>query len=131
MESGLESMGITTFIIKVMEPLLTSQIFPVVTFVLVAILTFTTGSLWGMCAIVVPIVFPLGAALHANMILVMAAVISGGAFGSHACFYTDATLLSSQSAGIDNMEHAITQLPYVLIAAAGSVVSYAVCGFIM
>lgn len=131
MESGLESMGMTTFIIKVMKPLLTSQIFPVVTFVLVAILTFTTGSLWGMCAIVVPIVFPLGAALHANMILVMAAVISGGAFGSHACFYTDATLLSSQSAGIDNMEHAITQLPYVLIAAAGSVVSYAVCGFIM
>ena len=102
-----------------------------ITFILVAVLTFTTGSLWGMCAIVVPIVFPLGAALGANMTLVMAAVISGGAFGSHACFYTDATLLSSQSAGIDNMEHAISQLPYVAIAAAGTMVSYGVCGFIL
>jgi len=131
MEAGLEKMDMTNFIIKTMQPLLTSSVFPMITFILVAILTFTTGSLWGMCAIVVPIVFPLGAALGANMTLVMAAVISGGAFGSHACFYTDATLLSSQSAGIDNIEHAITQLPYVLIAAAGTVVSYGICGAVM
>ena len=131
MEAGLEKMGMTDFIIKTMEPLLSASIFPIITFILVASLTFTTGSLGGMCAIVVPIVFPLGAALGANMTLVMAAVISGGAFGSHACFYTDATLLSSQSAGIDNMEHAISQLPYVAIAAAGTVVSYGVCGFIL
>ena len=84
-----------------------------------------------MSAIVTPIVFPLGAAVGANTILIMAAVISGGAFGSHACFYTDATLLSSQSAGIDNMEHALSQLPYVLIAAGASVVAYLVCGFVM
>ena len=51
----------------------------------------------------------------------MAAIISGGAFGSHACFYTDATLLSSTSAGIDNIEHAMSQLPYVIIAAVASI----------
>ena len=131
MEAGLEKMGMTGFIIQTMKPLLSASIFPMITFILVALLTFTTGSLWGMCAIVVPIVFPLGAALGANMTLIMAAVISGGAFGSHACFYTDATLLSSQSAGIDNMEHAITQLPYVTIAAACTVASYGICGFLM
>ena len=53
------------------------------------------------------------------------------AFGSHACFYTDATLLSSQSAGIDNMEHALTQLPYVIIASVLSVVGFMICGFVM
>ncbi|NSG82912.1 hypothetical protein HFM85_11110 [Blautia schinkii] len=48
-----------------------------------------------------------------------------------AWFYTDATLLSSQSAGIDNMEHALTQLPYVIIASVLSVVGFLICGFVM
>ena len=131
LEKVLADMKMTDFIIQVAEPILTKSVFPAVTFVLVATLAFTTGSLWGMSAIVTPIVFPLGAAVGANTILIMAAVISGGAFGSHACFYTDATLLSSQSAGIDNMEHALSQLPYVLIAAGASVAAYLVCGFVM
>ena len=126
-----EAMGLTDFVIAVAKPILTASVFPVVTFILVSILTFCTGSLWGMCAVVAPIVFPLGVALDANLLLVMAAIVSGGAFGSHACFYTDATLLSSTSAGIDNMEHTMTQLPYVLIAFAISVVCYIVCGFVM
>ncbi len=131
LEKALEAMNMTDFIITVMEPLLTSSVFPAITFVLVSALTFTTGSLWGMSAVVTPIIFPLGQAVGANTILIMAAIISGGAFGSHACFYTDATLLSSQSAGIDNMEHALSQLPYVLIAAGASVGAYLICGFVM
>ncbi len=126
-----EEMGLTQFVITVAKPLLSAAVFPVVTFILVSILTFCTGSLWGMSAVVAPIVFPLGTALDANLILVMAAIISGGAFGSHACFYTDATLLSSTSAGIDNMEHTMTQLPYVIIAFVISVVAYLVCGMVI
>ncbi len=126
-----ESMGLTDYVISVAKPLLSAQLFPVVTFIIVSLLTFCTGSLWGMCAVVAPLVFPLGAALNANMLLIMAAIISGGAFGSHACFYTDATLLSSTSAGIDNMEHTMTQLPYVIIAFVISVIGYIICGFVM
>ncbi len=126
-----EGMGMTDFIISVAKPLLWGPVFPAIAFILVAALTFTTGSLWGMSAVVAPIVFPLGAAISANPILIMAAIISGGAFGSHACFYTDATLLSSQSAGIDNMEHALTQLPYVIIASVLTVVGFLICGFVM
>lgn len=124
-----EEMGLTQFVIDTAQPFLSASVFPAITFVLVSILTFCTGSLWGMSAVVAPIVFPLGAALGAQPLLIMAAIISGGAFGSHACFYTDATLLSSTSAGIDNMEHALSQLPYVLIACGLSVVGYLVCGF--
>lgn len=126
-----EEMGLTQFVIDVAEPFLSATVFPMITFLLVSTLTFCTGSLWGMSAVVAPIVFPLGSAIGANMILVMAAIISGGAFGSHACFYTDATLLSSQSAGIDNMEHTMTQLPYVIIAFVLSLAAYLVCGIIM
>lgn len=124
-----DEMNMTEFVVNIFKPLLTGAFFPMVSFILVSALCFATGSLWGMSAIVTPILFPLGVAIGANPILIMAAIVSGGAFGSHACFYTDATLLSSSAAGIDNLEHAISQLPYVSIAAALSCVGFLVCGF--
>ena len=126
-----EQLNMTDYIIDLAQPLLTGSLFPMITFILVAALCFATGSFWGMSAVVAPIVFPLGAAISANPVLIMAAIISGGAFGSHACFYCDATLLSSNSAGIDNMEHAVSQLPYVMIAAMLSIVGFLICGFIV
>ena len=131
LQKTTESLEMTDFIIQVMQPLLKGTLFPAMAFVLVAALTFCTGSLWGMSAVVAPIVFPLGAVIGADPILIMAAIISGGAFGSHACFYTDATLLSSTSAGIDNIEHAMSQLPYVIIAAVASIIGFIICGAVM
>ena len=131
LQKTTESLEMPDFIIQVMQPLLKGTLFPAMAFILVAALTFCTGSLWGMSAVVAPIVFPLGAVIGADPILIMAAIISGGAFGSHACFYTDATLLSSTSAGIDNIEHAMSQLPYVIIAAVASVIGFIICGAVM
>ena len=131
LEKVTAGLKLTDFVVAVAKPFLTGTVFPAMTFILVAILTFATGSLWGMSAVVAPIVFPLGAAIGANPILIMAAIISGGAFGSHACFYTDATLMSSTSAGIDNLEHAVSQLPYVIIAAVVSIVGFLICGIMM
>ncbi|SEA00960.1 transporter, NhaC family [Lachnospiraceae bacterium NK3A20] len=131
LEKGLTTLGIAEYLIDLVTPVMSRQVFPCLTFLLVAGLTFVTGSNWGMTAVVIPVIFPLNAAVGANTILTMAAILSGGAFGSHACFYTDATLLSSQSAGIENMEHALSQLPYVLIASALSVAAYLVVGFAM
>ena len=124
-------MGMTEYIIQIAEPFLFASIFPAMVFLLGAILAFTTGSDWGMSSIITPIVFPLGAALGANPILIMAAIISGGTFGSHACFYADATLLASQSSGVENMEHALTQIPYVIIASVISVACFVVAGFVV
>lgn len=124
-------MGMTEYIIQIAEPFLFATIFPAMVFLLGAILAFTTGSDWGMSSIITPIVFPLGAALGANPVLIMAAIISGGTFGSHACFYADATLLASQSSGVENMEHALTQFPYVIIASVISVACFVVAGFVV
>lgn len=126
-----EEMGMTVYIIELVQPFLKGAVFPAIAFVLVTVLTFTTASQWGISAVASSIVFPLGAAVGANPILIMAAIISGGAFGSHACFYTDSTVLASSSAGIDNMEHAISQLPYVIIACVLSTVGYVICGYFM
>ena len=124
-------MGMTEYIIQLAEPFLFAAVFPAMVFILGAVLAFTTGSDWGMSSIITPIVFPLGAALGANPVLIMAAVISGGTFGSHACFYSDATLLAAQSAGVDSMEHALTQIPYVIIASVLSIFCFGVVGFVL
>ena len=124
-------MGMTEYIIQLAEPFLFAAVFPAMVFILGAVLAFTTGSDWGMSSIITPIVFPLGAALGANPVLIMAAVISGGTFGSHACFYSDATLLAAQSAGVDSMEHALTQIPYVIIASGLSIFCFGVVGFVL
>lgn len=124
-------MGMTEYIIEMAKPFLIPSIFPAVVFILGAVLAFTTGSDWGMSTMITPIVFPLGAILGANPILIMAAVISGGTFGSHACFYADATILSAQSSGISSVDHAVTQLPYVIIACILSTAGFLITGVIL
>ena len=125
------SMGMTEYIIGLVEPFLTPSIFPAICFILLGGLAFVTASDWGMSAVVIPIFIPLAAMLGASLPLTMAAIISGGTFGSHACFYADATVLSSQSSGIDNMDHALSQLPYVGISASVAVGCFLVAGHAM
>ncbi len=124
-------MGMAVYIVERAKPFLLPAAFPAMVFLLGALLAFTTGSDWGMSSIITPIVFPLGATIGASPILIMAAIISGGAFGSHACFYADATLLAAQSSGIDSMEHALTQLPYVIIACILSIAAFLAAGYFM
>ena len=46
------------------------------------------------------------------MTLVIGATLSASTFGSHACFYSDATVLTAQATGYTPMQHALTQIPY-------------------
>ena len=70
------------------------------------------------------------ASVGGNMPMVLSAVISGAAFGAHACFYCDVTIFTSGMTKIDNMEHATTQLPYCLIGAGVTTLLYLVAGFL-
>ena len=131
MQQAANDIGLPQYVIETVAPFLNANIFPAVAFIVVAALTFVTGSNWGIPAVCVPIIIPLGASLGANLILVMAAVLSGGTLGSHACFYSDATVLTSSACSIDNMDHAISQAPYALLAAGISLVLFLALGFIM
>lgn len=122
-------LGLTEFLIDKIVPIASKELFPAIAFLLLSVLAFVTGSNWGMSALVIPVFIPMCMRLNANLILTMAAIISGGAFGSHACLFTDATVLSSESAGIDNMEHALTQWPYVFISAVISTILFVIFGF--
>lgn len=124
-------MNLSEYVISCVEPILTAEILPCVIFLLIAGLTFVTSSFWGIEAISIPIVVPLCVALGGDLLLVLAAVVSGGVFGSHACFYSDATVLSSVTCKIDNLDHAMTQLPYAVLGAILSSVAYLIFGFIL
>lgn len=112
-----DGLGLTAYLIQTVEPLMTPRLLPAVTFLTMSLVAFATASFWGIFAVAVPIVLPLANAVGAEMPLVIGALISASAFGSHACFYGDSTVLASRGAGCGVVEHALTQLPYALAAA--------------
>ena len=123
-------MGLSEYVINLCVPYMNAKTLAAIIFVVIAVLTFVTSSFWGIEAVAVSIVVPLAIALDANVLLALGAVVSGGVFGSHACFYSDATVLSSATCEIDNMSHAVSQFPYVLISAALAVAGFLILSLI-
>ncbi len=122
-------LGLAPYVIETIQPLMTAELLPAIIFVTMALISFTTGSNWGVFVIVLPIVTALANILQADMTLVIGATLSASTFGSHACFYSDATVLTAQASGCTPFQHAITQIPYALIAAFISVIGYVVVGY--
>ena len=114
------------YVIDTLSPYMTAQMLPAVVFLAMAVLAFATGSSWGIFAVTIPIVMPLANAVGADTALVIGALLSASSFGSQACFYSDSTVLAAQGSGCNLVSHAVTQLPYALIAAA-----FAFVGFIL
>ena len=113
-----DRIGLTDFVIQAVKPYMTATMLPVIVFVTMSAVSFATGSNWGVIAIAMPVAFPLAQAYDVSIPLVIGALLSASGFGSHACFYSDSTVLSAQGAGCNTYQHAVTQLPYALIAAA-------------
>jgi Na+/H+ antiporter NhaC len=122
-------LGLPTYVVATMQPVLTAESLPAVIFASMGLVSFMTGSNWGVFVIILPIVVSLGNGLGTDMALVVGATLSASTFGSHACFYSDATVLTAQATGCTAMQHALTQIPYALIAAAIAVVGYLVLGY--
>lgn len=113
-----DQLGLATFVITNVAPLMTPITLPALTFVTMALIAFATGSSWGVFAIAIPIILPLADSVGVSIPLAIGALISASTFGSHACFYSDSTVLAAQGSGCDVMDHALTQIPYALIAGA-------------
>lgn len=123
-------LGLAPYVVTAMQPFLTPESLPAVVFASMALVSFMTGSNWGVFVIVLPIVTALANSLGADMVLVIGATLSASTFGSHACFYSDATVLTAQASGCTPFQHAITQIPYALIAAAISVAGYLLIAYL-
>lgn len=128
---ALVAMKLPDYVITSLKPLMSPALLPMITFLATATLSFVTSSSWGVPAVVVPIVVPLAAAIGSPIPLTLAAIVSAASFGSHACFYSDATVITSAIAKIENTEHAFSQFPYAVMAATIAAIAYAIAGFAM
>jgi tetracycline resistance efflux pump len=123
-----DRLGLTQLVIEAVGPLLDGRRLPAVVFVSLSLVTMATGSFWGTYAIALPIVVPLAEQLGADPLLTLAAVVSAGGFGSHACLFGDTTVIASQAAGCDNLAHAWSQLPYAVLGAVITTAVYLAWG---
>ncbi|WP_338035651.1 Na+/H+ antiporter NhaC family protein [Halalkalibacterium ligniniphilum] len=62
------------------------------------------------------------------MLPMLAAGLAGSIFGDHCSPISDTTILSSAGAGSHHIDHVLTQLPYAIIAAVISFLSYIALG---
>ena len=125
-----DQIGFTYYVISSASTHMTPELMPVTIFFILAVTEFITGTNWGMYVIALPIVIPLAASLDVNMALAVSAVLSAGVFGSHVCFYSDATVLTSAATGCNNFDHAYTQAPFGILAALISAVLFLIAGFV-
>ncbi|RLD37157.1 MAG: Na+/H+ antiporter NhaC family protein [Bacteroidetes bacterium] len=98
---------------------------PTLTFVMAALVSFSTGSSWGTMAILYPLILPAGWLVAENSGLeydtsmaifhnIAAAVLTGSVLGDHCSPISDTTILSSLASSCPHIEHVRTQLPYAL-----------------
>jgi len=125
-----EKVGFLTYVIETSKAIMTPQLLPLVVFIVLGITEFIMGLSWGMYAIAIPIVVPLALAIGADPVVAVGAVCSAGVWGSHICFYSDATILSSAASGCDNYRHAVTQMPYGFLGAVITGIGFLIVGFL-
>lgn len=104
---------------------------PALIFIIGAAISFATGTSWGNYAIMIPIAVPLAIASNLSIPLTVSAVLSGGLFGDHCSPISDTTIVSAMASNCELIEHVRTQLPYALLAAAGSTLLFLIAGFLL
>jgi Na+/H+ antiporter NhaC len=124
-------LGLTPFVIDTALKALNPALLPVTVFIVIALLSFASGSFWGLAAISFPIVGPLAIALGVNPFLCAGAVVSAVAFGGHICIYSDTVILTSASTQVTNVDYFRTSLPLVLVPFVLSAIGFLILGFIM
>jgi Na+/H+ antiporter NhaC len=107
-------------------PLLRGEFLGALVFVVSAIVAFSIGSSWGTMGLMMPLALAFAFALDpsagsavmgSQLSLAIAAVFSGAVFGDHCSPFSDTTIVSSISTGVEPIDHVKTQLPYALVAA--------------
>lgn len=121
-------LGAAEYIADVAKAGLPAWMFPMVAFLLSAIISFATGSSWGTFAIMLPLVIPTAYGIEAPMYACIGAVLSGGLFGDHSSPISETTILASTGASCTQIEHFRTQLPYALFNGGISLIGFAVAG---
>ncbi len=95
-------------------------LFPTLVFLTGAAVSFSTGTSWGTMGLLFPLAVPAAAQIGMSddqLPIVVAAVFSGAVFGDHCSPFSDTTIVTSISCGVEPHDHVRTQIPYALITA--------------
>lgn len=128
---GCQRIGFMDFVVETATKHISLQMLPFTIFIVFALTEFIMGINWGMYIIALPMVVPVTLALEGDPIVMVGVVAAAGVWGSHCCFYSDATILTSAATGCDNFRHAITQIPFGFIAGIIAAVGYLILGHVL
>ena len=104
---------------------------PAIIFVVAVFLAFATGTSWGTFGILIPIVVDTFQDKNPTlMIISISACMAGAVCGDHCSPISDTTIMASAGAQCNHVSHVSTQLPYVIVVAVISGLSYIVAGFV-
>lgn len=120
--------GFINYVVEFATANISLPMLPITIFAIFAFTEFIMGINWGMYIIALPIVVPVTLGLGGDPLVTVGVVAAAGVWGSHCCFYSDATILTSAATGCDNFRHAITQIPYGCIAGVVAAVGYLILG---
>lgn len=128
-----DSLGAAVFVEEAMRSVVggIEVILPAIIFLVGCGLAFATGTSWGTFGILIPIVVAVFEKSSPEMMIIsMSACMAGAVCGDHCSPISDTTIMASAGAQCDHVTHVSTQLPYAIVAAAVSFVTYIVAGFV-
>ncbi len=107
------------------------MLLPAIIFLVGCFLAFSTGTSWGTFGILIPIVVAVFANSNPQlMIISISACMAGAVCGDHCSPISDTTIMASAGAQCNHVNHVSTQLPYALLVAVVSFVTYIIAGFV-
>ena len=128
-----DSLGAAVFVEEAMRSVAggIEVILPAIIFLVGCGLAFATGTSWGTFGILIPIVVAVFEKSSPEMMIIsMSACMAGAVCGDPCSPISDTTIMASAGAQCDHVTHVSTQLPYAILAAAVSFVTYIVAGFV-
>lgn len=128
-----DSLGAAVFVEEAMRSVAggIEVILPAIIFLVGCGLAFATGTSWGTFGILIPIVVAVFEKSSPEMMIIsMSACMAGAVCGDHCSPISDTTIMASAGAQCDHVTHVSTQLPYAILAAAVSFITYIVAGFV-
>ena len=104
---------------------------PVIIFLIACFLSFATGTSWGTFGILIPIVVDAFNGKDRDlMIIAISACMAGAVCGDHCSPISDTTIMASAGAQCNHVNHVSTQLPYAIVAAAASALTFLIAGLV-
>lgn len=124
-----DDMHTADFLTQLLSDNVSPWLLPAITFVVAALVAFSTGSSWGTMAILYPLMMPAAWSIcqasgmdYASSLdifhNVVASVLAGSVLGDHCSPISDTTILSSLASSCNHIDHVKTQMPYALTVGA-------------